>query len=320
MVVGQAEFEVLKEESMATPFIKWPGGKRRQLADISAGFADLDLSRCLYVEPFLGGGAVGLAFAPRFKRAHLSDYNADLMGAYTAIRDDPQGVWDALMALEGNTETLWELRKARFNSGAGSALERAALLVFLSRYGFNGLWRTNQRGEFNVSWGGSLQGLPEDQREMLFSAAEALRQGDIRLEARGVNEVLLRLLEEDLSGYDRVVVYLDPPYVTGASGEFTGYSAAFGVTHLNVLSRICQRLLAALGDRILLLVSQPACALADEAWGFLGKRTPIRERRSIGASVGATSEANEYLYQSTKRVAAPSGGGQRIRLRQGAAK
>ncbi len=307
---------------MALPFIKWPGGKRRQLADISAGFADLDLSRCLYVEPFLGGGAVALAFAPRFRRALLSDYNADLIGAYSAIRDDPQGVWDALMTLvqEGNTEALWLSRKELFNSGSGSALERAALLVFLSRYGFNGLWRTNQQGEFNVSWGGALQGLPEDQREMLFSASEALRQGDIRLEASGVNEVLFRLEQTDLSGYDRVVVYLDPPYVTGASGEFTGYSAAFGVNHLHVLSRICQRLHTSLGERLRLLVSQPACALADEAWGFLGKRTPIRERRSIGASVGATSEANEYLYQSTKSVPVRAEGGQRIRLRQGAAK
>ena len=154
-----------------SPLLKWAGGKRQLIPRLSrhypAGFRR-------YVEPFLGSGAIFFDLLSRGRLtsapALLSDVNADLIGCYVTLRDRPDEVIAALQSLqrehrERGDACYYEVRDARFNplraamTGAPHARaasytpELAAMLIFLNRTGFNGLFRLNRRGGFNVPAG-----------------------------------------------------------------------------------------------------------------------------------------------------------------------
>ncbi len=160
-----------------SPFLKWAGGKAR-LAPVVLGRAPERFGR--YHEPFLGGGAVFFAFAGagRAPAPHLSDANPALISCYRSVRDDPEGVIAALETLEtrylalGTDERAgcyYEVRAARPEGAAANA----ARLIFLNRTGYNGLYRENSRGEFNVPHGRYVRPRILD-RDGLRAASRAL--------------------------------------------------------------------------------------------------------------------------------------------------
>lgn len=142
------------------PVIKWVGGKRQLLPTIMKMIPDKFET---YYEPFLGGGAVYMALEP--KSAVVNDFNPQLTNLYKVIRRNPEGFIASLKELETIFNSLQsdEERKQfyldsrdRFNSilfENGNTLERASLLVLLNKSGFNGLYRVNSDGLFNVPFG-----------------------------------------------------------------------------------------------------------------------------------------------------------------------
>lgn len=186
------------------PFVKWAGGKRRLLPDIAAAFP-ARFGR--YYEPFLGGGAVMLHVLSerRGVECSASDSNPDLISAYEAIRD---GVEEIIRLLEAHA--------ARFAAGAGDYYysvradeptgrdERAARLLFLNRTCFNGLYRVNNSGKFNVPFGGYKRpnivnaGVLRAASALLSSARPSIACADFEDAVAGASE-------GDL-------VYFDPPY------------------------------------------------------------------------------------------------------------
>jgi DNA adenine methylase Dam len=144
----QTEFE-------AKPVLKWAGGKRQLLAEILR-----EVKRLLpkgigtYHEPFVGGAAVFFALANdrRFERARLSDQNKDLICVYRELRDDYERVVGELEKLRErghSEETYYAVRELRPRTGAA----RAARLIYLNKTGYNGLYRVNRSGAFNVPFG-----------------------------------------------------------------------------------------------------------------------------------------------------------------------
>jgi DNA adenine methylase len=152
------------------PILKWAGGKRQLLPALRRYYpARFDR----YFEPFLGSGAVFLDFHNRGlldgRDVHLSDINADVIGCYRMVRDDVDGVIAELMALdEGHRADgrrhFYEVRDGRFNAirrDVHASREPvtaytpalAAMLIYLNRTGYNGLFRVNSRGAFNVPAG-----------------------------------------------------------------------------------------------------------------------------------------------------------------------
>jgi DNA adenine methylase len=156
------------------PFIKWAGGKRQLLVEL-----DRRLPPCwnTYYEPFVGGGAllVHLDNHNRISRAVISDLNSELVNLYRMVQKNPGDLISALSdETFRNDEASYKIKKEQFNTLIGDPeheIERAALLIYLNKHGFNGLWRVNSRGKFNVPFGShKKRSIPSDASIMKFSA------------------------------------------------------------------------------------------------------------------------------------------------------
>lgn len=196
------------------PFLKWVGGKGQLLEQI---FEQLPERFRRYHEPFTGGGAVffGLSRTGRLakKRAYLSDVNSELVDTYTAIKLDVDEVIEALGVHHYDSDYYYEVRAQ--DPSLLSKPERAARMIFLNRCGFNGLYRVNRKGIFNVPFGRYTNPLICDENN-LRQASRALQKVVIKNE--GFEAIAKRAQAGDL-------VYFDPPYVPiSDTASFVGYA------------------------------------------------------------------------------------------------
>jgi DNA adenine methylase len=191
------------------PFLKWVGGKG-QLLEQFRGLLPANYGR--YFEPFLGGGAVFFSQTP--PRAVLSDVNSELVDCYVAIRDAVEDVIEALRAHRYEKAHYYEVRS--LDPGSLALSERAARTIFLNRTGYNGLYRVNRRGGFNVPFGRYSNPRLCDPAN-LRACALALRGVDIR--CREFDDAVKGARRQDF-------VYFDPPYVpVSTTSNFTNYVA-----------------------------------------------------------------------------------------------
>lgn len=200
----------------AGPFLKWVGGKGKLVPQLHARLPPrMELRR--HVEPFLGGGALFFSCCP--PRALLSDVNADLVETYLAVRDAVDEVLIALDRLaDAHCELAYYGARERYNRREhGNSAARAALFIYLNKTGFNGLYRVNARGQFNVPMGRYTSPSIVDPKK-LRAASERLRS----VELRAVSfEALVRIVGTG------DFVYLDPPYEpVSRTANFTSYTAA----------------------------------------------------------------------------------------------
>lgn len=192
----------------ARPFLKWAGGKTQLLEPILTRFPQ-NFGR--YHEPFLGGGAVFFALEPQ--RGVLSDINGDLIDAYRCLRDDVDGVIAALRKHRPTEAHFYRVRAQ--NSDSMSEIQSAARTIYLNRTCFNGLYRVNRKGQFNVPYGRyDNPTICNDQNLRLVS--EALQGVDINVAS--AFQVGRRARRGDM-------VYFDPPYdPVSSSASFTSYA------------------------------------------------------------------------------------------------
>jgi DNA adenine methylase len=198
-----------EERVRAAPFVKWVGGKTALLPELLK-HVPARLRR--YHEPFVGGGALFFAVAPR--RALLNDNNPELVHCYQQVRDDVYGVLDALarhVYERTHFEAVRALEPARLR-----AAERAARFIFLNKTCFNGLWRVNRAGRFNVPFGRYKNPRFADPAS-LITASQALR--GVEILHSPFEEALARAAPGDF-------VYLDPPYdPVSPTASFASYTA-----------------------------------------------------------------------------------------------
>lgn len=180
------------------PFIKWPGGKR---AIIDALLRHVPATYGTYYEPFLGSGA--LFFAARPERAVLADTNADLIECYVQIRDRPQDVMDQLTHMRNSREEYYTIR----DWSPVTAIERAARLIYLVNLSFNGIYRVNFQGQFNVPYGYRTHRAPFSETTIMAASNQLT---NARLQPCDFGEALADARAGDF-------VYLDPPYTVAHS-------------------------------------------------------------------------------------------------------
>jgi DNA adenine methylase len=197
------------------PIVKWAGGKTRLLASL---MKHVPSHMRTYAEPFAGGAALFFALADerprRFERAILCDANAELVACYRAVKRDVSAVIEALGGYVYDRDLYYETRD-RDTSQLGD-VERAARLIFLNRTCYNGLWRVNSKGKFNVPFGRYTDPRicdPDALRAASRALARAeIRCGDFTNATRGLGA--------------RDFVYFDPPYVpVSKTADFTAYAA-----------------------------------------------------------------------------------------------
>lgn len=216
----------------ASPFVKWVGGKRQLISELTS-LLPRNFNR--YWEPFLGGGAFFFALAP--KAAFLSDINTELVLTYTVVRDKVSDLVEELSTYSYDKDLYYEIRNIDRDPERYAALsdvKRAARLIYLNRCGFNGLYRVNSKGIFNVPFG-RYSNPTILNRSNLLLCSKALQGVEI-LNAQYL-EIEGRVSKGDL-------VYFDPPYVpVSKSTSFTAYTKdGFGLQQQIELRDLCVRL------------------------------------------------------------------------------
>ena len=193
-------------------FLKWVGGKRCLISQyeplLPRRYRD-------YYEPFLGAGSLFFQLSPR--RAYLSDRNTRLVDTFRAVRQDAEGVITRLQRYkEAHSKELYYLLRDRLNAASDWLLDRAALFIYLNATGYNGLYRENQRGHYNVPFGRSS--FPAGKEDSIRQASVALQRA--RLASVDFRPALHGAGEGDL-------VFLDPPYhPLDGKDSFSAYQGA----------------------------------------------------------------------------------------------
>ena len=299
------------------PLLKWAGGKRQLLPHLRR-FYPPAFNR--YIEPFFGSGAVFFdlhgAGRLRDREVVLIDSNTDLIGCYETVRAQPDAVAIELERLAtahaaGGQAQYYAVRDEQFNpirdrSRADDGRiaytpQLAAMLIYLNRTGFNGLFRLNSRGDFNVPAGRYDRPKIVD-REKLTRVAEALGAARVRLEW-GSFELALAIAEPG------DFLYFDPPYAPlSRTANFTSYTAVrFTTTDQQRLQQIVMAL-AARGCHVLVSNStaDEIAALYEEnrdarAAGLRAMRVPAR--RAINSNAARRGPVEEFIITNVPGAA-----------------
>lgn len=183
--------------SQLKPFLKWAGSKRRLLSQLLPYIPD---SFDTYIEPFLGAGSLFLALAP--KRALLNDACIPLIETWEAIREDPVGVYIEALRRPLEKRDYYIARSER----EGDKVQRAGRFIYLNKGAFNGLYRVNLSGQFNVPWGAPKSSFVCDIAN-LMRVSHVLNNSRVSLSHCDFESYISMAGPNDL-------VFLDPPYVT----------------------------------------------------------------------------------------------------------
>ena len=226
----------MAKNKLAAPVVKWVGGKRQLLEEITQR---LPKRVTTYCEPFLGGGAVLFSLQP--KNAIVNDLNAELMLVYEVIRDNVELLIAALEKHENTAEYFYNIRDLDRDKDAYremSAVDRASRIIYLNKTCYNGLFRVNSSGEFNSPFGHyknpNIVNAP-----VLRAVSKYLTANSIQLFHMDFEEVLRQVPRG-------AFVYLDPPYdPVSDTASFTGYNqGGFGREEQERLKCCCDELTA----------------------------------------------------------------------------
>ncbi|MBO7569742.1 MAG: DNA adenine methylase [Bacteroidaceae bacterium] len=214
----------------AKPFLKWAGGKGQLLSQLSEHLPNsIRKGSFIYIEPFVGGGAMLFYMLQHFsniRKAVINDVNEDLMLTYRIIKDDVEPLITNLEKIEKayltlsdqneRSQVFYEIRE-RYNQHVGGDIERASQLIFLNKTCFNGLFRVNKKGLFNVPFG-RYANPTICNAELLRADSQLLQSADVVICQGDYAQT-----QQHIDG--STFVYLDPPYrPLDATSSFTSYA------------------------------------------------------------------------------------------------
>jgi DNA adenine methylase len=272
------------------PFLRWAGGKRRLIPLIleffPLTFSGLDNH---FYEPFVGGGALSLHLGNRDLKNHvpgknlvLNDINPDLITAYTVVRDKVEELITSLSIVSK------DVSKSQFEKirawDPKTDLEKAVRFIYLNKTCFNGLWRVNSRGEFNVPWG-KLRNPRIFEENDLRVVSQRLQGSTIR------NSSFTSCVEDSRKGD---LVYFDPPYIPlSNSSSFSKYAKDdFGIMDHFALAGVIEGLTSR-GVKVIL--SNSDTAITKEVYGNQLDLRQISVQRNISASSKSRISVKEII-------------------------
>lgn len=264
------------------PFLRWAGSKRLLLHKLASHW---EARYTRYVEPFAGSARLFFHLCP--PKAILGDINVELIHTYTQLKASPKRLISRLAKWEPDRESYYRIRATAPDSF--DPVSRAARFIYLNRYCFNGLYRTNLKGDFNVPYGGGKTGRIPDSAA-LQDCSKAL--AETTLMAGDFEKVLAKAKKGDF-------VYMDPPFSTASRRVFTEYDkSGFCPSDIKRLrASICS-----LAERkISFLLSYVASPEADYlSRGF--RHETVSVKRSIAGFTAARDHSPEMLisYRAPK--------------------
>lgn len=257
------------------PFLRWLGGKRLMAHTIVEHFPDA----CgTYYEPFLGSGAVFFRYAAEC--ATLSDTNDELVNAYRAVRDRVEELIDWLSQQPQSERHYYGMRRAC----PRDEIERAGRFIYLNRTAFNGVWRVNRRGEFNVPYGHRVV-TDLVRADRLRSASLALSQ--VKLQVGDFADAIDQSAAGD-------VVYADPPYtVRHNNNGFVRFNEKLFSWQDQV--RLAGRVRAAVERGVFVVVSNAAHDDVRELYSNFGE-VPLTRLSRLAAAPARRGRVTEALF------------------------
>ncbi len=267
----------------ASPVVKWAGGKRQLLSELTQRLPN---SYNRYFEPFIGGGALFFELAPQ--GAYISDINPELINLYKIIRDDVDALISDLSSHENSPEYYTEIRAwDRVESYANiSNVRKASRFIYLNKTCFNGLYRVNSKGHFNVPFGryANPNVLNAD---ALYTASDVLQSTQI--EFANFDNILNYVKKGDF-------VYFDPPYIPlSETSSFTSYSKEdFGMDKQRDLKNLCDKL-TSLGVKFML--SNSDTSASNELYSGY-KIEKIYASRFINSKASGRGKITEILVRN----------------------
>lgn len=269
-----------KNDIVSKPFLKWAGGKSRLIPQYINYFPD---NYNTYYEPFLGGGAIFFYLQPT--KAILTDINAELINVYKCVCNQ---VEDLIPLLENhqkhhNRDYYYWMRSQKLTDD----IEKAARIIYLNKTCFNGLYRENSKGEFNVPMG-KYKNPKICHQELLRSASIALKSTTIELKSF---EYIV-----DFADSDDDFVYFDPPYHPRSStSNFTTYSHHnFGVEQQEKLAEIFKTLHK---KGVKVMLSNSDTPLIEDLYKDFNIH-PIQAARVINSKAKNRGKITEFLITS----------------------
>ena len=272
------------------PFVKWAGGKRQLLAELEKSFPK---QFGTYFEPFLGGGALLfdlLAKKPNLK-CSVSDLNSDLVLAYVTIRDK---LGRLIESLENHSKNYHKDSTGYYYEGRKqepkSQIEKVSRLLFLNKTCFNGLYRVNSKGKFNVPLGRYTNPNIVN-RENLTTVSKFLQSDKIKISCRDFESILNDAKKGDF-------VYFDPPYQpVSNTANFTSYTnKSFTDDDLERLANLAEKL-DSMGCKVLLSNSKSKIvenSFSSSKW----KIKEIRVNRAINSNSKKRTGHSEILVKN----------------------
>jgi DNA adenine methylase len=266
----------MRNDGTARPVLKWAGGKAKLVDSICALLPDkIDT----YFEPFVGGAAVFFALARqgRCRQAVLSDRNPELVNVYQALQADVDGVIAALRRWRYDEDIYYRLRDKK----PRTSVQQAARTIYLNKTGYNGLYRVNRSGEFNVPFGRHTNPTICDETNLRL-VAECL--GGVTLKVCDFEVICKRAKMGD-------AVYLDPPYMPlSDTAYFTSYDKhPFGLEEHKRLASVFADLAAKNVVAVLSNSDTPVTQDLYKNWSFKLLQVP-RAINSRASNRGPVSE------------------------------
>jgi len=280
--------------TLPQPMLRWAGGKRQLLKILTASFPnDFDLSKNTYFEPFLGSGALFFAFAsfltpsqllainPRSNSFVLSDTNKELINFYTVVRNNPDLLIETLMKM-ANKKSELDYYQVR-GSAPQNKVEKAARLLYLNRLCFNGLYRVNSRGEFNVPFG-RLKNPVICNSQQILACSSWLKNSKLKAESFG--RAVQKAKRGDLA-------YFDPPYIPlSDTSSFSSYAKeGFGENDQRELAQTIEDLTK---KQVNVILSNSDTPQSRKIFGNLTLFS-ISANRSISAAGGSRKRVQELI-------------------------
>ena len=269
------------EERLPTPvapFLRWAGGKR-WLADLLQSLA-AEQSIGKYYEPFLGGGAAFLALRPSGAVA-LSDTNADLIEAWTTVRDSPTEVAARLRAYTNDSDSYYLARKSK----PRSAINRAARFIYLNHTSFNGIYRVNLKGDYNVPFGNrKAVNIPTTADLCQISSVLA----DVSIDTCDFSDAVAGAASGDFC-------FLDPPYTVAHNNNgFIKYNRKlFSIDDQYRLAEVVRDLSARGASFVLTNAAHDAL---HEMFAPIADSVVVHRKNAVGGRLAQRGTAAEMLY------------------------
>lgn len=283
LLITQQNGEIMMPE--IEPFVRWAGGKTWLIPHLQSIIGDLQIEH--YHEPFLGGGAVYFSME-HTKKSYLSDANAQLINTYIQVRDNPEILIDTFMMFR-NTET--DYYRIRDEITDDNSVENAARFLYLNQTSYNGLYRVNRDGKYNVPYGFRTNWVYNPER--IRKASQHLQNTRISIGDFEVNKY--RIKENDL-------FFLDPPYtVSHNNNGFIAYNQKlFSLEDQKRLKRFIEYIKSK--GAYYILTNAAHEKIREIFYSQEDRIVELQRNSLIGGKRAVRAEISEYIFTNIPEV------------------